>query len=132
MKTKLILAFATAASLFTSCSHSEKAAEKQPADESEKKVIAVTEEARKKSGIVIEVAGPAVIRKVLKLNGKIGPNEERMVHVSPRFPGVVKSIAKRLGDDVKTGQALAVIESNESLQPYEVKSEIDGTIIKKD
>jgi multidrug efflux pump subunit AcrA (membrane-fusion protein) len=55
-----------------------------------------------------------------------------MVHVSPRFPGIVKSIAKRLGDVVKTGEALAVIESNESLQPYEVKSEIDGTIIKRD
>ena len=95
-------------------------------------MVAVTEEARKKSGIVIEVAGPAVIRKVLKLNGKIGPDEERMVHVSPRFPGVVKSIAKRLGDAVKNGEVLAVIESNESLQPYEVKSEIDGTIIKKD
>jgi multidrug resistance efflux pump len=55
-----------------------------------------------------------------------------MVHVSPRFPGIVKSIAKRLGGVVKTGEALAVIESNESLQPYEVKSEIDGTIIKRD
>src|SRR5439155_26482274 len=76
--------------------------------------------------------GPAVLKKTLKLKGKITPNEERMLHVSPRFPGIVKSIAKRLGDVVKTGEALAVIESNESLQPYDVKSEIDGTIIKRD
>lgn len=131
MKTRLILAFVIVASLFNSCSHSEKAAEEQEADHSEN-LIAVTEEARRKSDIVIEIAGPAVINKTVKLNGKIGPNEERMVHVSPRFPGIVKSIAKRLGDKVKNSEALAVIESNESLQPYEVKSEIDGTIIKKE
>src|SRR5205809_6876560 len=33
---------------------------------------------------------------------------------------------------MKTAEARAMIESNESLQPYEVKSEIDGTIIKRD
>jgi len=118
--------------LLVSCSKSKKEADEHAAEQPEKKRIEVTEEARKKSGIAIEVAGPAVLKKTLKLNGKIGPNEERMVHVSPRFPGIVKSIAKRLGDVVKTGEALAVIESNESLQPYEVKSEIDGTIIKRD
>jgi membrane fusion protein, heavy metal efflux system len=118
--------------LLVSCSKSKKEANEHAAEQPEKKRIEVTEEALKKSGIQIEVAGPAVLKKTLKLNGKITPNEERMVHVSPRFPGIVKSIAKRLGDVVKTGEALAVIESNESLQPYEVKSEIDGTIIKRD
>src|SRR5207253_1792864 len=118
--------------LLVSCSKSKKEANEHAAEQPEKKRIEVTEEARKKSGIAIEVAGPAVLKKTLKLNGKIVPNEERMVEVSPRFPGVVKSIAKRLGDSVKTDDVLAVIESNESLQSYEVKSEIEGTIIKKD
>ena len=118
--------------LLVSCSKSKKEANEHAAEQPEKKRIEVTEEALKKSGIQVEVAGPAALKKTLKLNGKITPNEERMVHVSPRFPGIVKSIPKRLGDVVKTGEALAVIESNESLQPYEVKSEIDGTIIKRD
>jgi membrane fusion protein, heavy metal efflux system len=97
-----------------------------------KNVIEVGEQARKKSGITIETAGRAVLKQTLKLNGKIGPNEEQLAEVSPRFPGIVKSVAKRLGDQVKTGDTLAVIESNESMQPYEVKSQIEGTIIKKD
>jgi len=118
--------------LLVSCSKSKKEPNEHAAEQPEKKRIEVTEEALKKSGIQIEVAGPAVLKKTLKLNGKITPNEEHMVHVSPRFPGIVKSIAKRLGGVVKTGETLAVIESNESLQPYEVKSEIDGTIIKRD
>jgi cobalt-zinc-cadmium efflux system membrane fusion protein len=124
--------FFVSLSSLVSCSKSKKEANEHAAEQPEKKRIEVTEEALKKSGTQIEVAGPAVLKKTLKLNGKITPNEERMVHVSPRFPGIVKSIAKRLGDVVKTGEALAVIESNESLQPYEVKSEIDGTIIKRD
>jgi membrane fusion protein, heavy metal efflux system len=131
MRTRFILAAALAV-LCMSCSRSKQPADERGENQPEKRRIEVTEEARKKSGIGIEVAGPAVIKKTLKLNGKIGPNEEQMAHVSPRFPGIVKSIAKRLGERVKTGETLAVIESNESLQPYEVKSEIDGTIIKKD
>jgi len=137
MKKQYILRALSAAlfvslSSLVSCSKSKKEANEHAAEQPERKRIEVTEEALKKSGIQIEGAGPAVLKKTLKLNGKITPNEERMVHVSPRFPGIVKSIAKRLGDVVKTGEALAVIESNESLQPYEVKSEIDGTIIKRD
>jgi membrane fusion protein, heavy metal efflux system len=137
MKRRYILSalsavFFVSLSSLVSCSKSKKEANEHAVEQPEKKRIEVTEEALKKSGIQIEVAGPAVLKKTLKLNGKITPNEERMVHVSPRFPGIVKLIAKRLGDVVKTGEALAVIESNESLQPYEVKSEIDGTIIKRD
>jgi membrane fusion protein, heavy metal efflux system len=126
---RLILALATG--VCVACSHSEK--ETQEHGESEqKKIIELSDEALKKADIKIETARPAVLNKKLKLNGKIGPNEERIAHVSPRFPGIVKSIAKRLGDEVKSGETLALIESNESLQPYEVKAEIDGTIIKKD
>ena len=99
--------------LLVSCFKSKKEANEHVTEQPEKKRIEVTEEALKKSGIQVEAAGPAVLKKTLKLNGKITPNEERMVHVSPRFPGIVKSIAKRLGDVVKTGEALAVIESNE-------------------
>jgi cobalt-zinc-cadmium efflux system membrane fusion protein len=131
--THLLLIIFLAAAAFTSCSRSkekdEASSEHQTAPVS--KHIDVSEEARKKSGIELAVAGPAVLRQTMKLNGKINTNEERTAHVSPRFPGIVKAVGKRLGDPVKKGEALAVIESNESLQTYEVKSEIDGTVIEK-
>ena len=131
--TQLLLAIFLAAAALTSCSRStqktETNAEHQTAPTA--KHIDVSEEARKKSGIELAVAGPAVLRETMKLNGKINTNEDRTAHVSPRFPGIVKAVGKRLGDTVKTGEALAVIESNESLQTYEVKSQIDGTVIDK-
>ena len=91
----------------------------------------MTAEAVKNSGIVIETAGPAKIKTALKVNGRVVPNEDHMTHVIPRYPGVVKKINKRLGDAVAKDEVMAVVESNESLQTYEVKSSIAGTVIQK-
>ena len=55
-----------------------------------------------------------------------------MTHVIPRFPGVVKSVTKRLGDAVTKGEVLATVESNESLQTYDIKAELARTVIKRD
>jgi membrane fusion protein, heavy metal efflux system len=92
----------------------------------------MTAEAVKNSGIVIESAGPAKIKTTIKVNGRVLPNEDHMTHVIPRYPGIVKKINKRLGDAVAKDEVVAVVESNESLQPYEVRSSIAGTVIQKD
>lgn len=92
----------------------------------------MTPEAVKSSGIVIETAGPAKIKTTIKVNGRVQPNEDHMTHVIPRYPGIVKKIHKRLGDAVAKDEVVAVVESNESLQSYEVKSSITGTVIGKD
>src|SRR5215203_22198 len=92
----------------------------------------MTPEAVKSSGIVIETAGPAKIKTTIKVNGRVIPNEDHMTHVIPRYPGIVRKINKRLGDAVAKDEVVAVVESNESLQSYEVKSSIAGTVIQKD
>jgi len=80
----------------------------------------------------VEVAGPAKIKTVLRLYGKIAMNEDAVANVSPRFPGLVKSVSVRLGDRVEKGQVLAIVESSDSLRNYQITSEIAGTIIKKE
>ncbi len=94
--------------------------------------VTMSEESRRKAGIELATAAPAKLSVKLELNGKIAPNEEHMSHVIPRFPGVLKSVPKRLGDAVERGDVLATVESNESLQTYEIKAEIAGTVIRKD
>jgi cobalt-zinc-cadmium efflux system membrane fusion protein len=84
------------------------------------------------SGIAIDTVKPATMRTSLRATGRIVPNAERVAHVIPRYAGVVKSATKRLGDGVARGEVLAVIEGNETLQAYEVRSPIDGTVIDKD
>lgn len=92
----------------------------------------IAPEAAAGSGIGIETAGPATVRSRLRLNGRIVPNQDRLAHVAPRYAGVVLEARKRLGERVAKGDVLAVIESNESLRPYDVRSPIAGTVIQKD
>lgn len=101
-------------------------------DHGEEGHVALTPEARKNANLKIEDAGTAKIQTLLSLYGKIASNEETMAHVQPRFPGVVKDVKKRLGEPVQKGELLAVVESNESLRTYEIKSEVTGTVIQKD
>ncbi len=93
--------------------------------------VELSSEAIKANKIRIEEAGPINFEIKLDVMGKIIANEELTVYISPRFPGMVKKVNKKLGDKVHKGEILAVIESNESLQDYEIKSEINGMIIKK-
>lgn len=81
------------------------------------------------SNIEILAAGPETLRDSLMLNGILQPNQESLVQVTPRFPGVVREIKKRIGDNVEKGELLAKIESNQSLTVYEIRAPISGTVI---
>lgn len=81
------------------------------------------------AGIELLTAGPGTLRDSLVLNGILQPNQEALVQVTPRFPGVVREIKKRVGDPVDKGELLARIESNQSLTVYEMRAPISGTVI---
>lgn len=82
--------------------------------------------------IKIETAGPAKLRTLVEMNGKVIANPDKVAHVSPRYPSVILEARKKLGDMVAKDEVLAVLESNESLRPYEMKSQIAGRVIKRD
>ncbi len=88
----------------------------------------ISAEAARAAGIVIEEAGPAKLRDTLPLYGSIHANAERVRSVSARFPGVVRSLKKSVGDEVREGEVLATIESNESLQTYHLTAPIAGVV----
>ena len=81
------------------------------------------------AAIELVTAGPGTLRESLRLNGIIQPNQEALAQVTPRFPGVVRDVRKRLGDKVNKGDVLATIESNQSLTTYDLRAAIGGTII---
>lgn len=80
------------------------------------------------SGIVTAVAGPGEIVETLLLYGSIVPDVSRVRQVRARFPGVIRSVTKEIGDTVRAGEALATIESDESLRTYTVVAPIGGVI----
>ncbi len=81
------------------------------------------------AGIELQKAGPGVLHDSIHLNGILQPNQEMLVQVTPRFPGVVREVRKRFGDRVEKGEVLAKIESNQSLTVYELTAPLGGTII---
>lgn len=81
------------------------------------------------AAIELAKASAGVLRDSLLLNGMVQPNQESLVQVTPRFPGVVREVRKRIGDRVQKGDVLAIVESNQSLTPYELKAALAGTVI---
>ena len=83
-------------------------------------------------GITTETAGPVLLKETRTLTGRVQTDPNRVSRVRPRFPGVVREVRHELGDAIKAGAVLATIQSNESLQEYEVRAPISGRIVKRD
>lgn len=97
--------------------------------EEERGAIVLHEDEIAEFGIEFTKAGPVTIRREISLPGEVHPNEDRLAHIVPRYPGIVREVRKRIGDEVKRGETLAVIESNEALTRYEMRSLIDGVVL---
>lgn len=83
------------------------------------------------AGVTLAEAASVTLTDTLAFNGIQRANQETVVQVTPRFPGLVKSIQKRIGDKVGKDDLLAAIESNQSLTVYELKAPIAGTVIER-
>jgi membrane fusion protein, heavy metal efflux system len=91
--------------------------------------VAMSEAKVAAAEIELAKAAPAVLHDSLRLNGMVQANQESLIQITPRFPGVVREVRKRIGDHVEKGDILATVESNQSLTPYELKAAFAGTII---
>ncbi|MGB2808259.1 MAG: efflux RND transporter periplasmic adaptor subunit [Sedimentisphaerales bacterium] len=83
------------------------------AEHGEESTVHLSDEQIRKFGIETTPAGPGDIKVHISLPGQIAINTDRMVHIVPRVPGIVRQVKKKLGDPVKKGQVMAVIESRD-------------------
>lgn len=97
--------------------------------ESEADSTVISQDAAVAAGIKTETVGTASISETATLSGRITLNQNMLALVKARFPGVVREVRKGQGELVAAGDVLAMVESNDSLQPYEVKSPIAGVIM---
>lgn len=100
-------------------------------EEHEEAYIVLSAEQIKFAGIGLAQAKSGNIREVLPLYGQVVTNEQGVQSVAARFEGVITSITKRIGDQVKKGEILAKVESNDSLKNYAIKSSIAGVVIER-
>ena len=84
------------------------------------------------SGITLATAGSAHIAHTVALTGRVTLNQNASAVVRARFPGLVQAVYKSQGDTVTAGETMALVESNEGLQRYPLKSPIAGTVLSRD
>jgi len=64
-------------------------------------------------GIATATAGTREIALDITIPGEVAINADRIAHLVPRVGGVVREVRKNLGDRVRRGETLAVLESRE-------------------
>ncbi|OZB67358.1 efflux RND transporter periplasmic adaptor subunit [Stenotrophomonas acidaminiphila] len=88
-------------------------------------------QAAKDAGVVVETAGPAVIRETVQVMGNVAVDDNRRAQVKARFPGIVRSVHVQQGDRVKRGQTLVTVEGNDSMRTYPVTAPFDGVVLQR-
>ena len=81
-------------------------------------------------GVQLATARPGVVDAGIELPAEVRPNADRLANVAPRFPGIVREVRKHIGDTVRAGDVLALIESD-NLATYELKVAFGGTVLDK-
>jgi cobalt-zinc-cadmium efflux system membrane fusion protein len=80
-------------------------------------------------GVDVAQATGQTIYETIELLGTVLPDPNAVSEIHGRFPGLVQSLQKEVGDRVQRGETLATVLSNESLQTYTVTAARDGTVI---
>ena len=99
--------------------------------EGEENVVSLSEAVAQKIGMSLDTVRLGSIERSIELPGEVAPDGDHVVHIVPRFPGIIKKVHKNIGDYVQAGEVLAAIESNESLSLYEVVAYGSGRVIEK-
>lgn len=80
-------------------------------------------------GVRTAQVGPGIVRDAHEVQGLLTPIEGKHARVRARYPGPVEAVRVGVGDVVKAGQTLAVVDSNVSLTTYPVTAPFAGTIL---
>ena len=83
------------------------------------------------AGMLLEEAKPIQIVPRVISRGQIIENANRSMNVKPRFSGIVRTVHKDFGDQVRKGDTLMVIESATTRSSYSIRTAIDGVVADK-
>lgn len=75
--------------------------------------VRLSKEAQANIGLRMAVVKKTVVGEALAATAEIQPNADRMAHVSPRIGGRAVKILADLGQEVKRGESLAILDSVE-------------------
>lgn len=97
-------------------------------DEHEEGQVHISGEQIVASGIITQLAQAGDIKQTLTLYGRAVLPESAMSQVKARFAGLITAVNVEVGERVKAGQVIAVVESNSSLKHYSITAPISGVV----
>jgi cobalt-zinc-cadmium efflux system membrane fusion protein len=99
---------------FTSCrKEGESDHEKEMHDDTSSNLIQLNSKSIEAANLEIEEVSLRSLKNILQVPGKVRFNENKLAHVGSRVPGKIDEVVVNLGEKVKEGDSLAVIDSTE-------------------
>lgn len=77
----------------------------------EEKGLKLTPEEQERAGIKLEEAASRVIEATVSVTATVRPNQDLVAKIAPRVEGRIVRVMAKLGDVVRAGQTLAVMDS---------------------
>lgn len=78
-----------------------------------KDAVSMSKEKQAAAGIETATVSASPLRASVWRTGRVALNEDRVAHISPPAEGIVREVPVRLGQSVRAGDVLAVIDSRE-------------------
>ncbi len=82
-------------------------------DHGEEPVVRLSLDERNKFGVKVATAGSGQLTTQIRLPGELVLNADRVAHIVPRAPGIVREVLASVGDAVHAGEVMAWLESAE-------------------
>lgn len=79
----------------------------------EENIVKLSEEQLQQMGLKFKVAGPGNLFLTLSTRGKIILQPDHLAHIIPKVPGIAQEAYKNIGNFVRTGEVMAILESRE-------------------
>jgi cobalt-zinc-cadmium efflux system membrane fusion protein len=79
----------------------------------QRRIQFASKDAVEKAGIDVKSVDEAPIIEAVAANGEVGYDQSRVARLSVRVPGTVWWVPKRVGEEVKRGEVLAIVDAAE-------------------
>lgn len=84
-----------------------------PPSSTDGSLLRLTSQEAQSAGVRVVPVEEASFTESLWVTGKVALNDDRLAHIFPLVDGRVKSVNVRYGDEVKAGELLAIVQSEE-------------------